>query len=49
MAEIPDASDEYFDIIDESGNIIGKAWLVIWPLGDWGGAPNQSPELVPAS
>jgi len=31
------------------GNIIGKAWLVIWPPGDWGGAPNQSPELVPAS
>jgi signal peptidase I len=23
-------------------NIIGKAWLIIWPIGDWGSAPNHS-------
>jgi signal peptidase I len=23
-------------------NIIGKAWLIIWPLHDWGWAPNRS-------
>ena len=23
-------------------NIIGKAWLIIWPLRDWGGAPNHT-------
>jgi len=23
-------------------NIIGKAWIVIWPIGDWGFAPNES-------
>lgn len=23
-------------------NIIGKAWLIIWPMGDWGFAPNYS-------
>ena len=28
------------------GNIIGKAWLVIWPAGDWGFAPNRA---VPVS
>jgi signal peptidase I len=28
------------------GNIIGKAWLVIWPFGDWGFAPNRA---VPVS
>lgn len=26
------------------GNIIGKAWLSIWPLSDWGFAPNYSPQ-----
>ena len=26
-------------------NIIGKAWLIVWPLGDLGGAPNQRPQL----
>ena len=26
-------------------NIIGKAWLSIWPLSDWGFAPNYSPEV----
>ena len=26
-------------------NIIGKAWLIIWPVGDWGGAPNYSLSL----
>ncbi|MDY6892202.1 MAG: signal peptidase I [Chloroflexota bacterium] len=24
------------------GNIIGKAWLIIWPINDWGTAPNFS-------
>ncbi len=24
------------------GNIIGKAWLIIWPPGDVGGAPNRT-------
>jgi len=23
-------------------NIIGKAWLIIWPLHDWGWAPNRT-------
>jgi signal peptidase I len=27
------------------GNIIGKAWLSIWPLSKWGFAPNYSLEL----
>jgi len=31
------------------GNIIGKAWLIIWPLGDWGGVPNYTLELATAS
>lgn len=22
-------------------NIIGKTWLIIWPFGDWGFAPNE--------
>ena len=26
-------------------NIIGKAWLVIWGISDWGGAPNYSLSL----
>jgi len=26
-------------------NIIGKAWLSIWPLSDWGFVPNYSPEV----
>jgi signal peptidase I len=26
-------------------NIIGKAWLVFWPIGDWGTAPNRHPVL----
>jgi signal peptidase I len=29
--------------------IIGKAWLIIWPIRDWGFAPNQSLELAAAS
>ena len=28
------------------GNIVGKAWLRIWPLSAWGLAPNYTPELV---
>lgn len=28
--------------------IIGKAWIIIWPIGDWGFAPNRSPELEAA-
>jgi signal peptidase I len=28
--------------------IIGKAWLVIWPIRDWGFAPNKSLELAAA-
>ena len=27
------------------GKIIGKAWIIIWPLGDWGFAPNRSVTL----
>ena len=23
-------------------NIIGKAWIIIWPIGDWGFAPNEA-------
>ena len=23
-------------------NIVGRAWVIIWPIGDWGFAPNQS-------
>ena len=30
-------------------NILGKAWLVIWPPADWGGAPNYSVQMVTAS
>ena len=29
--------------------IIGKAWLIVWPIRDWGFAPNQSLELAAAS
>ena len=29
--------------------IIGKAWIIIWPLGDWGSAPNRILELAMAS
>jgi signal peptidase I len=29
--------------------IIGKAWLIIWPLRDWGFVPNRSPELAAAA
>jgi len=25
--------------------VIGKAWIIIWPLRDWGFAPNKSLEL----
>jgi signal peptidase I len=31
------------------GNIIGKAWVIIWPIGNWGGAPNYSVTLQAAS
>jgi len=31
------------------GNIIGKAWLILWPIGDWGCAPNESLSLEGAS
>jgi signal peptidase I len=30
-------------------NIIGKAWLIYLPIGDFGPAPNQSPRIVSAS
>ena len=30
------------------GNIIGKAWIIIWPIGNWGFAPNRSPVLEAA-
>jgi signal peptidase I len=46
---------EYFILGDNRDNtsyemvprdsIIGKAWLSIWPLSDWGFAPNYSPEV----
>ena len=29
--------------------IIGKAWLIIWPFGDWGFAPNRSPAFEAAT
>jgi len=31
------------------GNIIGKAWLIIWPLHDWGWAPNHSIVMAAAT
>lgn len=30
-------------------NIIGKAWLIIWPIGNWGFAPNRSPVPLEAT
>ena len=30
-------------------NIIGKAWLIIWPLHDWGWAPNCSIVMAAAT
>lgn len=30
-------------------NIIGKAWLIIWPLRDWGWAPNHSIVMAAAT
>ncbi len=30
------------------GNIVGKAWLIIWPIGDWGFAPNETVVLEAA-
>jgi signal peptidase I len=30
-------------------NIVGKAWLIIWPIGDWGFAPNETVALEAAS
>ncbi len=29
--------------------IIGKAWLIIWPLHDWGWAPNRSIAMAAAT
>jgi signal peptidase I len=29
--------------------IIGKAWLIIWPLHDWGWAPNRSIVMTAAT
>lgn len=29
--------------------IIGKAWVIVWPIADWGGAPNYSVVLQAAS
>ena len=26
-------------------NVIGKAWLVVWPASDWGFAPNYVPAV----
>lgn len=31
------------------GNIIGKAWFLIWPIGDWGFAPNRAVALATSS
>ena len=31
------------------GNIVGKAWFIIWPIGNWGFAPNRSPALLEAA
>ena len=30
-------------------NIIGKAWLIIWPIHDWGWAPNRSIVMAAAT
>ena len=30
-------------------NIIGKAWVIIWPMGEWGGAPNFAVAVEPAT
>lgn len=30
-------------------NIIGKAWIIVWPIADWGGAPNYPVALQAAS
>jgi signal peptidase I len=30
-------------------NIIGKAWLIIWPLHDWGWAPNRTIVMAAAT
>ena len=30
-------------------NIIGKAWVIIWPMGEWGGAPNYAVAVEPAT
>jgi len=29
--------------------IVGKAWLIVWPLHDWGWAPNRSVALAAAT
>jgi signal peptidase I len=29
-------------------NIIGRAWLIIWPAGDWGFAPNEAVAFAPS-
>jgi signal peptidase I len=43
----PSSSDSRFwaDPVDQS-NIIGRAWLRIWPFSEWGLAPNYRPVLV---
>ncbi|MBE0480520.1 MAG: signal peptidase I [Dehalococcoidia bacterium] len=29
-------------------HVIGKAWLIVWPVGQWGFAPNYAAELAAA-
>jgi signal peptidase I len=29
--------------------IVGKAWLIVWPLGEWGWAPNRSVVMAATS
>jgi len=33
----------------QRSNIIGKAWLIIWPLHDWGWAPNRTIVMAAAT
>ena len=42
------SNDSHNDWTVPRQNIIGKAWLSIWPPGEWGLAPNHSFEKPPS-